>query len=117
MPCAVLFYFILIFLYTRIEVSFPQCKPAHQPYICVRSSFYQDAYHTNILDFSVQTQAWMMKCDCEAPQQINGRDCGVFVMVHANYDAKGAVLDYCQDSIEFYWRRMCLLQSMRANIE
>ena len=66
----------------------------------------------------MQIQAWQpVVWDSTAPKQDNGFDCGVFVMVHANLSAKGERLSYDKDSIGLYWRRMCLLESMRGRVE
>lgn len=42
----------------------------------------------------------MCRCSQDAPQQQNGCDCGVFVLVSAEHLARGAPLTFCQEERE-----------------
>ena len=44
----------------------------------------------------------------ETPQQRNGSDCGVFMTQTAEHLARGAALDFTQDDMEYFRRRMVL---------
>ena len=51
----------------------------------------------------------------ETPQQHNGSDCGVFMTRTADYLARDAQLDFTQEEME-YWRRRMVLEILRQEL-
>ena len=50
---------------------------------------------------------WTLKELIDVPQQRNGIDCGIFSLVYAYYVAEGRYMDFTQEHISYFRRKIC----------
>jgi len=50
---------------------------------------------------------WTLKELIDVPQQRNGIDCGIFSLVYAYYVAEGRCMDFTQEHISYFRRKIC----------
>ena len=54
----------------------------------------------------VDTESWSVEIPKDIPRQMNGCDCGVFMLKYADYIATGCPLTFHQRDMEYFRRRI-----------
>ena len=60
----------------------------------------------NKKDADVDTESWSVEIPKDIPRQMNGCDCGVFMLKYADYIATGCPLTFHQHDMEYFRRRI-----------
>ena len=60
----------------------------------------------NKKDADVDTDGWSVEIPKDIPRQMNGCDCGVFMLKYADYIATGCLLTFHQRDMEYFRRRI-----------
>ena len=62
--------------------------------------------HENKKNESVDTSGWRLEHPKDIPRQMNGCDCGVFMLKYADYIASGVPLSFSQQDMKYFRRRI-----------
>ncbi|XP_026469543.1 sentrin-specific protease 1-like [Ctenocephalides felis] len=57
---------------------------------------------------TLDTSTWTKETVKDIPQQMNGCDCGVFSCMFAEYICRGAKINFSQNDMKYFRRKMCL---------
>ena len=60
----------------------------------------------NKREIDLDTSDWVVECPKDVPRQLNGHDCGVFMLKFADYIATGCPLTFDQRNMEYFRRRI-----------
>ncbi|KAL3095119.1 hypothetical protein niasHT_027938 [Heterodera trifolii] len=71
---------------------------------CLKDYLDQEA----IAKGKAQSQFWLLNCRNDIPRQQNFSDCGMFSFLYAEYASRRARINFTQEHIPYFRKRMCL---------